>query len=222
YSEQVPYTENRVEVHPCAYNSEAQCPESVPYTLYRTEYKSRAVTKWRTAWRSVTVPVTHDRDEPRVFTYQATQHTAAHVSALHVLVDLVPEVAATIDSHFSDSGYTHDVTSSVAGVAPERAMLMSPDAFVAREQGRLHDQLRAALDARYAQLYCSAITYTVEQAAACAYLDPQHTPSAARAALRTVFGDEEPFLSVITTDRISAPKGDADKATVNPFKKASP
>jgi hypothetical protein len=111
----------------------------------------RTVTKYRTATRDVTTPVTRYRDVPHSFTYEATEQTGTYSSALHARLDGgVPEVVVTV-----------------------------------------------AIDARYAELHCAKPHHTIEDAAACAYLDPKRTPPAARASLRTVFGDDEPFLASV-------------------------
>jgi hypothetical protein len=116
----------------------------------------------------------------------------------------LPDVAASIDSNFSDEGVDHDVTFEAAGVSPERANLMTAEAFVLREEGRLRDRFREVLDERYAGLYCKAAQYTVEEAAACVDLDPERASIAARATLRTVFGADEPFLPTVLA-RATAP-----------------
>ena len=80
-------------------------------TSYRSEHKSRTVTKYRTAYRSVTNPVTKYRDESRTFEYEATHREGHYASTLRVefdgtLRDLVPSIA----SDFGATGIDHDVT----------------------------------------------------------------------------------------------------------------
>ncbi|MDB4955931.1 MAG: putative lipoprotein [Myxococcales bacterium] len=153
-------------------------------------------TKYRTAYRDETNPVTRYRDVPHSFSYEATKRTGRYTSMLHVLVR-APDVDAQIESDFANEGFDHDVTFEPAGVVPQRANLMTHAAFALREEVRLRDALRSGLDEQYAKLYCSASTYTLEQAAACAYLDPKRTPPAARAVLAATFGQDEPYLATV-------------------------
>lgn len=195
YSEQVPHTEYRTETHPCGSTS---CTETHPETVYTSESRTRTVTKYRTAYRPVTKPVTRYRDVPRSFTYEALERTGRYTSSVRLRTDREgPEVAIEITGDFREHGFDHDVTNSDAGVSPERANLPTLADFTVREEGRLRDELRAKLEARYRELYCSAISFTVEAAAACAYLAPTKVPMAVHTTLHGVFGADEELLASV-------------------------
>jgi hypothetical protein len=197
YQEQVPRTEYHSESYDCGSST---CTRSVPTTVYSSESRTRTVTKYRTAYRSVTVPVTKYRDVPRSFTYEAIERTGRFVSSLRIRVDRESlDVAAEISGDFFEHGFDHDVTNIDAGVSPSRANLPSLADFTAREEGRLRDELRAKLDARYAELYCAAKSFTVEEAAACAYLAPAQVPMAVHTTLHGVFGADEELLPAVLT-----------------------
>jgi hypothetical protein len=194
YQEQVPHTEYRTETHPCG---DTTCTDTHPETVYTSESRTRTVTKYRTAYRSVTKPVTKYRDVPRSFTYEALERTGHYVSAVRVRLDRDVDVAADITGDFVEHGFDHDVTNAAASVSPERANLPTLADFLAREEGRLKDELKTRLDARYGELYCAAKQYTLEEAAACAYLAPGKVPAAVHAALRGAFGADETFLPAV-------------------------
>jgi hypothetical protein len=192
YYEQVPHTEYHSESVPCGSST---CTESRPETVYSSESRTRTVTKYRTAYRSVTKPVTRYRDVPRSFTYEAVERSGRYTSQLRLRFDRdQPDIVAEITGSFFEHGFDHDAYNAAAGVSPERANLPSLADFTAREEGRLRDDMRAKLEARYGELYCGAARYTLEEAAACSYLAPQAVPAAVHAALRTAFGPDEVLL----------------------------
>jgi hypothetical protein len=184
YDEQVPTTE----YVPCG---DTTCPQ----TVYHTETKTRTVTRYRTVYRDVTVPVTRYRDEPRTEDYNAIERSGSYASALSVQVGAV---IASVESATSESGYDHDVTIEPAGVSPSRANLTSHEQFAAREAATLADRLVEQLDAAYVQRFCGLPEFTLEQAAECAYAGAQHLTPAAQRALATVFHGEAPYLARIT------------------------
>ncbi len=197
YQEQVPRTEYHSESYPCGSST---CTRSVPTTVYSSESRTRTVTKYRTAYRSVTVPVTKYRDVPRSFTYEAVERSGRYVSSLRIRIDRESlDAAAEISGDFFEHGFDHDVTNVDAGVSPSRANLPALADFTAREEGRLRAELRARLDARYAELYCSTTSFTVEEAAACAYLAPAKVPMAVHTTLHGVFGADEELLPAVLT-----------------------
>jgi hypothetical protein len=191
YTESVPHTEYQSETHACG---DTTCTDQVPVTVYSTEFKTRTVTKYRTAWRTVTTQVTKYRDEPRVFTYEATARTGDYASALEVTLPTLA-VTAQAQARFSAAGVDHDVTFAPAGVAPERANLMTLDDLATRAGDDLRDELHRRLDAAYAARFCAGDAYTRDQAAACAYLDLPSAPSAVHATLRAAFGGDEANLA---------------------------
>jgi hypothetical protein len=193
YTESVPSTEYRTETVPCG---DTTCTNTVPETVYHDETRTRTVTKYRTAYRTVTNPVTKYRDEEREFSYDAIERVGAYTSALTLQVDReLPVVIAAVESAFTQSGDDHDVSNSAAGVSPHRANLMSIEALATREQGRLAERFAQVLDERYGAVYCTLETYDVEAASACAYRDPSRTPPAAHAQLATLLGGDERFVN---------------------------
>jgi hypothetical protein len=199
YSEDVPSTEYRTETVPCG---DTTCTNQVPETVYHSETKSRTVTKYRTAWRTVTVPVTKYSTESRTFEYAAIERSGHYTSQLRVVFD--PEmdgIVAGVDQDTIETGLDHDAELSAAGVSPQRANLTTAPAFVFAEQQRLASELRARLDALYARRYCRAAMFSLEEAARCAYLDPSSAPAAARGMIRVQLGEDESLLSVVLARR---------------------
>jgi hypothetical protein len=201
--ESVSYTEDETsqESYQEPYNDTEWYHDQVPYTnsggttSYRTEYKSRTVTKYRTAYRSVTNQVTKYRDESRTFAYHASQREGHYTSELRVRFDAPLDTLAPIHtSDFTESGIDHDVTHARAGVSPQRANLMTFLGFVAREQTQLRTRVLRALGDHYRRKHCAAATYTLDEAAACAFLDPKDVPQPVHAALRATLGPDEPHL----------------------------
>jgi hypothetical protein len=192
YTESVPTTEYRTETRPCG---ETTCTDSVPTTVYHSEQRSRTVTKYRTAYRDETNPVTRYRDEPRTFTYSGIERAGEYQSALRLRLD-GPALTSTIANNFTRSGVDHDASFSAAGVSPERANLPTQAEFAASENARLRDQLLADLDRQYAQQFCSAGSYTVESAATCAYLGTA-LPSAAQTAISSLLGGDTPYIGAV-------------------------
>ena len=90
------------------------------------------------------------------------------------------------------------MTIEPAGVSPSRANLTSHEQFAAHEAATLADRFVEQLDAEYARQFCGLATFTLEQAARCAYAGAQHLPPAARTALGHVFGGEVSFLATVT------------------------
>jgi hypothetical protein len=183
YDEQVPDTEW------------VQCGESTcPQTVYHTETKTRTVTKYRTAWRDVTTPVTKYRDEPRTQDYQATERTGTYSGV--AAVTLADDLVASIEAKDGEHGYDHDVTIGPAGVAPQRANLPSQEDFATRIENAVAQRMIDVLDAEYGRRFCTLSTYTLEQAAECAY-GTRQVPDRAQITLRDVFGGETPYLKAL-------------------------
>ena len=100
------------------------CSNSVPTTVYHTEYKTRTVTKYRTQYKDVTRPVTKYRDVPRTQNYAAVERRATYSDKLRAHIDGgLPRVDAAIQNATAQSGYDHDVSIAPAGVFPSRANL---------------------------------------------------------------------------------------------------
>lgn len=195
YTEQVPHTEYRTETYSCG---DSTCTRSVPDTVYRSESRTRTVTKYRTAYRSVTRPVTRYRTEYRTYTYAAVERYGHYTSNLRVTLgaDLDGLIAA-VEQNATETGIDSDASFAQAGVYPQSANLTSAESFVANEERRLTTELRTRLDALYAARYCRAAQFTLEEAARCAYLDPAGAPPLARQVLRAQLGEDEQLLPTV-------------------------
>lgn len=197
YSEQVPHTEYRTQSKPCGSST---CSESVPTTVYSSETRYRTVTKYRTAYRTVQKAVTRYRDVPRSFTYAATERSGHYVSALRLRFDRDSlDVTAEAKTDSVERGFDHDVSNPDAGVSPQRANLPQLADLTAHEEARLKAEVKTKLEAAYREAYCRASEYTLEEAAACAYLAPADVPPGVHAALRGAFGDDELQIASILT-----------------------
>jgi hypothetical protein len=210
--EQVPYTDyvTESESYQEPYDDTETYTEQVPYTewkdgaattVYRSETKTRTVTKYRTAWRDVQKAVTRYRDVPHVFSYQAIEHAARYSSSLAITLDrdgsALTDAVATISRDDVATGIEHDVTFEAAGVHPERPNLPSRGELIAGERQRLAQRLVATLDARYTAKFCTTQVYSRDAAAACAYVGLAAAPAGVHATLRGAFGADEPLLAAV-------------------------
>lgn len=192
YTESVPRTEYRTETRPCGSST---CTESVPTTIYHDEQRTRTVTKYRTAYRDETNPVTRYRDEPRTFTYDGLERSGEYSAALRLHLES-PPMTTTLNTHFTRSGIDHDASFSAAGVSPQRADLMTHAEFAARENQIMVDELRKDLNESFRKSFCTEGSYTLESAARCAYL-AEPLPQAARVAIHPLLGGDEPYIGVV-------------------------
>ena len=195
YTEQVPHTEYRSETYSCG---DTTCSRTVPETVYRSESRTRTVTKYRTAYRPVTRPVTRYRSEARTYTYAGVEHAGRYKSALRL--SLGPELdslIAEVMQNTTETGFETDASFPQAGVYPQSAILTTAEGFVALEGRRLVADLLVRLHALYAARYCRAAEFTLEEAARCAYLDHQTAPPVVREVLRAQFGEDEALLSAL-------------------------
>jgi hypothetical protein len=192
YSEQVPYTSYQSESYPCGATT---CTRSMPVTEYRTEMRTRTVTKYRTAYRSEQRTETRYRPEPRVFHYEADEHTGRYGAEIRATVDFrqVPPLAVVQEQKDERRGLLHDVRFEPAHVAPSRPNLLLAEEWYERQVDgfvhRLHDALAAAWNDRF----CALESYDVEPAARCAY-GGQKLPPGAVHALAGVLGDDAALL----------------------------
>jgi hypothetical protein len=195
YTEEVPYSDSELKAEPCG---DTTCTTTIWVTKYRTEWKTRTVTKQRTAWRDVQVAVTKYRTVPHVFQYNVIERSGRYISELRAHIDReLPDVVAAIDSDSTETGIDNEVTFEPANVYPGSANLRTTKAFATAERARLQEQMIKLLDDRYSKLYCAATKYTREEAAACAYVDAKRAPSGVHAALAVAFGTDEPFLAAV-------------------------
>jgi len=205
WTEQVSYTEDETqsESYQEPYDDTESYTEDVTDSdgNTHTEFKTRTVTKYRTAWRDVTVPVTKYRDEPRSEDYPAVQRLATYRSQLRLRIDAgLPEIAASVDANADQSGYDVDATIPAGGIAPRRANLPTHEQFASAQHDRLAAQLLDLLNAEYSRRYCTAATYTIEEAARCAVAGFDLVPRHARESLGQVFGNETSYLGAVLTN----------------------
>lgn len=184
YSEQVPYTVDHTESYPCGSST---CTRQVPSTEYRTESRTRTVTKYRTATRTVT----RFRTEQRSHTYRATRRDGKYAASWQVAVQLdaisgeLP-LAFPVTAGITQYGYDHDESFAPAELAPGRANLMTPEGWFDYVVSGLGDRLRDQLRLRWQASFCRLPSYTVETAARCARgVAP---PALAHVALEQIFG----------------------------------
>jgi hypothetical protein len=188
----VPETTYELCSFPCGATT---CQEMRPVTRSHSETRTRTVTRYRTAYRNVDQQVTRYRTEHRTFRYAALVEAGHYDALLRVSARPEPPVIVTINEAMTKSGVTHDVTFAPAGVHPETADLPTREDFFDEQSTQLKSAFVIAMNARYGALYCSASAYTPEEAARCAYLDPEGAPAAVHAALRNGFGDDEELLA---------------------------
>jgi len=205
WTEQVPYTdyETQSESYQEPYDDTETYTENCTDADGSThvETKTRTVTKYRTAWRDVQVPVTKYRDESRSQDYPAIERTAHYGSKLRVRIDAgLPAITAAVDANGDQRGYDIDTTISEAGVSPQRANLPTHEQFALAQHARLADQLADLLKAEYARRFCTAGTYTIEEAARCAVVGTDLLPKPASESLGQVFAGETPYLGAVLTN----------------------
>jgi hypothetical protein len=133
------------------------------------------------------------RGRPGVPVWRGTTPTS---SSRRVTIGLV-----NVDSNTVQHGVEQPMTNAEAQVQTEHKPLMTHPDFVVHEEARLAGQLRSQLDDQYARWFCVRASFTPEQAASCAYLDPARLSPAAHTALRALFGDEEPVASKLLVRR---------------------
>ncbi|HEY4056595.1 MAG TPA: tetratricopeptide repeat protein [Kofleriaceae bacterium] len=199
YSEQVPETTYTTESYSCG---DSTCTRSVPQTTYHTDYKTRTVTKYRTAYKTEQRAVTKYRTEYRTFDYDVVERSGRYKSQLRIVLGpQVDRVVAEISGNFSESGVDHDVTFTPAGITPSRANLTTAEEFVAREQHRLAEELTKKLDAKYSARFCNQTQWSLEDAAQCAYLDASAMPPAAQNVIEKAVGPDAQLLGEILARR---------------------
>ncbi|HEY4178150.1 MAG TPA: tetratricopeptide repeat protein [Kofleriaceae bacterium] len=199
YSEQVPETTYTTETYSCG---ESTCTRSVPQTTYRTDYKTRTVTKYRTAWKTEQRAVTKYRTEYRTFDYDVVERSGRYKSQLRIVLGpQVDRVVAEISGDFNEDGVDHDVTFTPAGITPSRANLTTAEEFVSHEQHRLAAEMTKKLDAQYSAHFCTLTRYSVEDAAQCAYLDASAVPPTAQDAFTSALGPDAALLGEILVRR---------------------
>jgi hypothetical protein len=171
---------------------------STPTTDYRTETKSRVVTKYRTAWRTRTRPVTRYRSEPRVFTHPATLVAATYEAAFtaEIHAPLLRTLAIPVAHTENEDAYEHAASFAPANVSP------SPGDVQSLEE-RFHDDVElvvrrfvAEWGAAFTASACKGAGFrTPEEGARCAWLGAASAPDQAYLALAPLFGADVPALA---------------------------
>lgn len=192
YSVQVPYSAFESYSYSCGFGtSYRSCSSTRSVTHYRSESRTRMVTKWRTAYRSATRLVTRYQPTPRVFAYQAVEHSGRYAGelrvALHLGADASPLVLLHTDQRV-ERGLFHDVTFEPAGIEPARPGLTSREGWVGRQLVQMNEKFAAMLSAQWSTRFCAAAQYSPEEAARCAYLGAGRVPQPATQAIAGSFG----------------------------------
>jgi len=198
-SYQEPYTDTEYYTERTPYTSYTYANgRSVPQTQYRTETRTRTVTKYRTAWRTRTRPVTRYRDEPRVFTHPAVHvegtYEAAFTAEVHApLLRTFPIPVAHTET---DDAYEHSASFGPANVSPSAGNVPSLE-------DRFHDDIELVARrfvtewrASFTANACKGAGFrTPEEGARCAWLGAAEAPDQAFLALAPLFGADVPALA---------------------------
>jgi hypothetical protein len=185
YTESVPTTTYQSYSYSCGTGT---CTGSRPTTSYQSQTRSRMVTRYRTEYRTEQRSVTRYRSVPRVFHYEADEHTGSYASDVDLFVDL--RVAEPVEFHHDTAvkrrGLEHDVTFAPARVAPSRHGLPLAEEWFEIELTHLGHRLLVDLDKAWVSRFCASQDYTVEEAARCAYAGSAPPPAASAVLNRTL------------------------------------
>lgn len=196
FTEDVPYTAYETRYDPCPPKG-ARCAKQVPVTKYRSTTKTRPVTRYRTDWVERTRIVTRYRDEPRVFTYNATKHSASYhsnfVATLQIGASLQPIDVRDAKEEVA-TAFEHDNEFAPANVHPERGVLPTALSWRQAQRERLGNALKTELDAGWVNAFCSESNAGLEAAARCAHARPPRAPNAVRKELAELFNGDDPDL----------------------------
>ncbi len=190
YDEQVPYTDYETQSRPCGNTT---CTESVPVTRYRSESRTRTVTRQRTAFRQRTRTVTRYRDEDRIFTFEALELSGAYDADLSATIDVkqdLPPFVVHFSAQETQRGLEHDTSFPPAGVTPSHTLLPTASAWLAGRTGALAGETGRTARDHWLRAFCARGAFALEEASRCAYGSPQSLPSAARAALADAVGPD--------------------------------
>lgn len=193
YTDMVPYVARELRTEPCAPPRTGTCTRSVSVTRMRPETKVRTVTKFRTEYRTKTRPVTRVREEARVFRFPATKHEGHYNASFVVRFDLdgaLRPVTATYEASDVRVAYEHDAHFPAAGVAPERGVVPSAEAWAGMQRMKLADEVQRSLDAGWVEAFCSEAIASQEDAARCAHARPKPAPKAVRELVASMIGDD--------------------------------
>jgi hypothetical protein len=198
FNENVPYTAYETHYEPCPPRG-SSCAKQVPVTKYRLVTKTRPVTRYRTDWVERTRMVTRYRDEPRVFTYNATKHSGSYHSNFVANVQLgaatLQPVTVRDAKEDGQVAFEHDNEFAPANVHPESGAIPTALSWRQAQRERLGNALKTQLDAGWVNAFCSEASNTgLEPAARCAHARPKPAPNAVRAQLAELFNGDNPDL----------------------------
>lgn len=216
WTEQVPYasTETYQESYQEPYADQEYYTERVPYTTYtysnghsvpttqyRSETRSRTVTKYRTQYRTRTRPVTRYRDEPRIFSYPAVHveasYEAGFTSEIHAPLLRTFSIAAARTA--SDDAYQHDASFAPAGVRPSSGDVRDLPSLFADDVAFVANRFASGWRATTLDSACKGAGFaSVDAGARCVWLAGGDAPDAAFLALRPVFGADVPAMAELT------------------------
>ncbi|HVH46656.1 MAG TPA: hypothetical protein VM925_30150 [Labilithrix sp.] len=192
YTESVPYTAYEDRLEPCR-RGRGTCTVSHPVTRYRDESRTRPVRRVRTEYRDRTRQVTRYRDEPRLFRYPATKHSARYQSTFFVRIDFgggLRPIEARGSAEDARVAHEHDAEFPPAGVHPEHPTLPSALSWRQQQRERIRDEVRKSLDDGWKHTFCNEGVASIEDAARCARARPQPVPAAVRVRVEQLFGDD--------------------------------
>ncbi len=166
---------------------------SVPQTEYRTEQRQRSVTKYRTAFRTKTRPVTLYRQEARVFTHPAVHIEASYRAnfAVEVRAPLLRTMSIPVAHSEAEDTYEHSASFGPASVSPSSGNVTSLESRFAQDVEAIRTKLFADWARGFAESACgvaSGTFATPEAGAKCAWLPNSKTPDGAFLALVPLFG----------------------------------
>jgi hypothetical protein len=193
YTVQVPHTTYQSYSYSCGYgNYRSTCTGSRPTTQYRSETRSRMVTKYRTNFETKWRNVTKYRMEPRTTPYVVDEHLGQYDTHLALALDVGgAPVVARIDATDQRTRETSQHVPLGAKLAGEP--LPPARDWLDRHTAALHANLVWQLGRAWWDRQCRGDSHSREQAARCLYgaADP---PAPARAALQAVLGEDASHL----------------------------
>lgn len=194
YTESVPQTSSESYTYSCGTGT---CTGSRPVTRYQSQYRTRQVTRYRTEYKTEQRSVTRYRAEPRIFKYEADEHSGFYSIELELVVDLRLPSSIAVELRQDDhkTGLEHDVSFPPAHVAPSRPGLPLAEEWYELQLYEIGKRLDKALLRAWSQTFCELPAYALEEAARCAYASPT-LPRAAASALSTAIGEDAELLTL--------------------------
>jgi hypothetical protein len=191
YTESVPTTVWSTESYSCGtYTRPQTCSRRTPHTEYRSESRSRPVTRHRTAYRSEERTVTRYREEPRTYEYQAREHHGRYAAAWRVAIE-GPGWPSPLHAQFrrddAQTAIEHDETFEPADLVPSHLRLRSHATWADQQIRYLARELIDTMTNAWTHTFCAKGSYDAEEGARCVYGDGDNAPIRAKDALRSAF-----------------------------------